>query len=152
MRRAYTPSEIEACMPAPTPVRQQASARTFTNFEVKGLEEIQRALACIPPRIPGHGTYPMYRNILWGLIKACVEAGASADTAISMMAAHSPQWPGIDQVAHSGGSEITAGSFWYWASQHGYELLRRKRSCRRRSAIRRPSAYVVAERRRNSCG
>ena len=94
----------------------------------------------------------MYRNILWGLIKAVEEAGSSSATAISLMASHSPQWKNIDQVASSGGADITAGTFWYWATQHGYRRLQRNQSCRHRRSVRRPSVYIAAERRRSIRG
>lgn len=126
----YTLEDIAACIPAPQPApvdRRIEQARTFTDYEAQGLDEIQRALGCIPPRVPGGGTYPMYRNILWGLIAAVDEAGSSDDTAISMMAAHSPQWHGIDQIARSGGDDVGAGTFWYWAKEHGYRAPRRPR-------------------------
>lgn len=113
-------AELAAKLPQPELLQHHAAARSFTDYEAQGLDEIQRALQCIPPRVPGQGTYPMYRNVLWGLIKAVEEAGGSADAAISMMASHSPQWRGLEQVAHSGGAEITAGTFWYWGKQHGY--------------------------------
>lgn len=121
----YTLAELAARIPAPEVVQRHVAARTFTDYEAQGLDEIQKALQCIPPRVPGGGTYPMYRNILWGLIKACEEAGSSADTAISIMASHSPQWRGIDQVAGSGGADVQAGTFWYWAKEHGYRAPRR---------------------------
>jgi hypothetical protein len=121
----YTLADLAARLPEPAIDRRIEQARTFTDYEAQGLDEIQKALNCIPARVPGGGTYPMYRNILWGLIKACEEAGSSADTAISMMASHSPQWSGLDQIARSGGADITAGTFWYWAKEHGYRAPRR---------------------------
>jgi predicted P-loop ATPase len=62
----------------------------------------------------------MYRNILWGLIKACEDAGKSAADAVQMMKTHSPEWDGIEQVAYSGGTQINAGSFWYFAKENGF--------------------------------
>ncbi len=121
----YTLADLAARLPEPEIVQRHVAARTFTDYETQGLDEIQKALSCIPPRVPGGNTYPMYRNILWGLIRACQETGSSAETAISMMASHSPQWRGIDQVAGSGGAEVTAGTFWYWAKEHGYRAPRR---------------------------
>jgi putative DNA primase/helicase len=123
----YTITEFAATMPAPVVDKRHEQARTFTDYETQGLDEIQRALAAIPPRVPGEGTYPIYRNILWGLIKAVEEAGSSASTAISMMESHSPQWKGIDQVASSGGADVAAGTFWYWAKEHGYRAPRKIR-------------------------
>jgi putative DNA primase/helicase len=121
----YDPGAIERVLPEPIREAKHQAARAFTDYEAQGLDEIQRALGCIPPRVPGGNTYPMYRNILWGLIAAVEEAGSSEDTAISMMAAHSPQWHGIDQIARSGGDDVGAGTFWYWAKEHGYRAPRR---------------------------
>ncbi len=121
----YSITEFAATMPVPVVDTRIEQARRFTDYEAQGLDEIQRALQAIPPRVPGGNTYPMYRNILWGLIAAVEEAGSSAATAMSMMASHSPQWHGIDQVAGSGGDDVAAGTFWYWANQHGYRAPRR---------------------------
>lgn len=123
----YTATEFAVTMPPPVVDRRQEQARTFTDYEVQGLDEVQRALQAIPQRVPGEGTYPIYRNILWGLIAAVQEAGGSRDTAISMMESHSPQWKGIDQVASSGGADVAAGTFWYWAKEHGYRAPRKIR-------------------------
>jgi putative DNA primase/helicase len=121
----YTADAIASRLPAPVVAARIEQARTFTDYETQGLDEIQKALNCIPARVPGGNTYPMYRNILWGLMAACEEAGSSRDTAIAMMANHSPQWGGIDQVARSGGADVAAGTFWYWAKEHGYRAPRR---------------------------
>ena len=64
----------------------------------------------------------MYRNILWGLIKACEDAGKTKTDAVAMMKNHSPEWGGIEQVAYSGGSQINAGSFWYFAKENGFVI------------------------------
>ena len=123
----YSLTEFAATMPAPVVDQHIEQARTFTDYEAQGLDEIPKSLNHIPPRVPGGGTYPMYRNILWGLIAAVEEAGNSEATAISMMAAHSPQWHGIDQIARSGGDDVGAGTFWYWAKEHGYRAPMRVR-------------------------
>ena len=31
------------------------------------------------------------------------------------MQTHTPSWGGIDQIDNSGGKDITAGTFWFWA-------------------------------------
>ena len=93
----------------------------FKEYRKEDFATVQKALAHIPPRTPGSNTYHMYRNILWGLIKACEDAGKSSADAISLMREHSPAWGGLDQVAQSGGQKIEANSFWYWAMQHGYK-------------------------------
>ena len=87
------------------------------------LEQIRTALAAIPRRVAGSNTYADYRNILWGLIQACEQAGHGREQAIALMEAHSPSatsgWD-IRQVASSGGEQISAATFWFHARQHGW--------------------------------
>ena len=87
------------------------------------LEQIRSALAAIPRRVAGSNTYADYRNILWGLIQACEQAGHDRELAIALMEAHSPSascgWD-IRQVASSGGEQISAATFWFHARQHGW--------------------------------
>ena len=45
--------------------------------------EIGNALAAIPPRVAGSNSYGTYRNILWGLIGACQEAGRDREAVCS---------------------------------------------------------------------
>jgi hypothetical protein len=85
--------------------------------------DICSALAAIPPRVAGSNTYGVYRNILWGLISACQEAGHQKEEAITLMEAHSPSgesgWD-VRQVASSGGEEIGAATFWFHARRCGW--------------------------------
>ncbi|EAQ67834.1 AAA domain-containing protein [Synechococcus sp. RS9909] len=87
------------------------------------LEQIRAALAAIPRRVAGSNTYADYRNLLWGLIQACEQAGHDRELAIALMEAHSPSascgWD-IRQVASSGGEQINAATFWFHARQHGW--------------------------------
>ncbi|MGB5134338.1 MAG: AAA family ATPase [Prochlorococcaceae cyanobacterium] len=87
------------------------------------LEQIRAALAAIPRRVAGSNTYADYRNLLWGLIEACEQAGHDRELAIALMEAHSPSascgWD-IRQVASSGGEQIGAATFWFHARQHGW--------------------------------
>lgn len=87
------------------------------------LEQIRSALAAIPQRVAGSNTYADYRNLLWGLIQACEQAGHDRELAIDLMEAHSPSascgWD-IRQVASSGGEQIGAATFWFHARQHGW--------------------------------
>ena len=87
------------------------------------LEQIRTALAAIPRRVAGSNTYADYRNLLWGLIQACEQAGHDRELAIALMEAHSPSascgWD-IRQVASSGGEQISAATFWFHARQHGW--------------------------------
>jgi phage/plasmid-associated DNA primase len=116
----YSAADIENCLPSEHVYEQLQKARQFQYDRTHTVDEIRQALGLIPQRVPGGGTYPMYRNLLWGLIKAVEEAGGSEDTAIAMMEAHSPQWTGIRQVASSGGENITAATFWFFAKEHGW--------------------------------
>lgn len=118
----YDLAEFELLLPAP--VERGAPTRTLT--------EIRDALSRIPPRVPGTGTYPSYRNLLWGLIAAVEEAGGKKDQAIALMEDHSPQWRNLRQVAESGGEKITAATFWYCAKEHGYELKSTSQNFRHR--------------------
>lgn len=94
-----------------------------SDYPPRPLEQIEEALSFIPRRTAGTNTYEIYRNILWGLIKACEEAGSNREMAIALMEFHSPSkhcgWD-IEQVARSGGDEITAATFWWHARQHGW--------------------------------
>ena len=87
------------------------------------LEQIRSALASIPRRVAGSNTYADYRNLLWGLIQACEQAGHDRELAIALMEAHSPSascgWD-IRQVASSGGEQIGAATFWFHARHHGW--------------------------------
>ena len=116
----YTVKDIEDCLPNKVQTEKIKKSKQFKEYRKGTFEDIKEALNCIPPRIPGSGTYDYYRNLLWGLVKACHDANRSESDAISLMQQHSPQWGGIDQVARSGGKLIEAGTFWYLARESGY--------------------------------
>ena len=122
----YKSKDIEKCLPTKKMHSMNMESQRFSGYEKSNLETVEKALARIPSRKPGSGTYHKYRNILWGLIKACEEAGKDKHTAISLMATHSPSWKGIEQIADSGGQKINAGSFWYWAKEHGFKAIPQK--------------------------
>ena len=121
----YSYEELDACLP-PLQTPQTAPSLKLPpkggNYPSGTLRDIVDALRCIPPRVPGTGTYPEYRNLLWGLISALAEAdsGYGPELAITLMEAHSPQWRDVPQVANSGGDQISAGTFWHLAKQHGW--------------------------------
>ena len=118
--KKYSYKDIEACLPTLKQHEKVKNAVSFDEFEKAPIDVVEKALFCIPPRKPNTNTYHMYRNILWGLIKACEDAGKSAADAVALMKNHSPEWGGIEQVAYSGGSQINAGSFWYFAKENGF--------------------------------
>ena len=118
--KKYSYKDIEACLPTLKQHERVKNSVSFDEFEKAPMDVVEKALFCIPPRKPNTNTYHMYRNILWGLIKACEDAGRSAADAVALMKNHSPEWGGIEQVAYSGGSQINAGSFWYFAKENGF--------------------------------
>ena len=118
--KKYTIKDIEDCLPNKVQTEKIKKSKQFKEYRKGSFDDIKEALNCIPPRVPGSGTYDYYRNLLWGLIKACNDANRSSADAISLMQQHSPEWSGIDQIARSGGSQIEAGTFWYLARESGY--------------------------------
>ena len=118
--KKYSYKDIESCLPTLKQHERVKNSVSFDEFEKAPMDVVEKALFCIPPRKPNTNTYHMYRNILWGLIKACEDAGKSAADAVQMMKTHSPEWHGIEQVAYSGGTQINAGSFWYFAKENGF--------------------------------
>ena len=118
--KKYSYKDIEQCLPTFKQHEKVKNSVTFKEYEKAPFDVVEKALHCIPPRQPNTNTYHMYRNILWGLIKACEDAGKTAQDAVDLMKHHSPEWGGIEQVAFSGGSQINAGSFWYWAKENGF--------------------------------
>ena len=125
----YSAEELDAVLPAlatpssPSQPKPKKFPPNGGNYNKDRLPDIAAALDLIPRRKGGHGTYGDYRNILWGLIDACAEAGYSDQVAIDLMEAHSPSkqcdW-NVAQVARSGGEQITAGTFWWHCQQHGW--------------------------------
>ena len=57
---------------------KMVEASRCSDYKARSLDEIREALAKVPARVrPGTGTYHIYRNLFWGLIKACEEAGSN---------------------------------------------------------------------------
>lgn len=91
--------------PLPEKKKKKADSADSRNFPSSTEEEIVSALHCVPPRPgAGSGTYPLYRNLLWGLIAALKETDLPypEEEAIALMEAHSPSeecgWD-VEQVA-----------------------------------------------------
>ena len=109
--------ELDALLPL---IPKREIVRKVAGYDQGTMSEVVEALGCIPARTgAGTGTYTMYRNILWGLIKACEEAGGSRDDALGLVAG----WEGIDtqQVGSYDATQVHASTFWWWAYQYGYQ-------------------------------
>jgi hypothetical protein len=94
----YTPQQLEACLPDEQTHSRLVQASQFTDYKTHSFLDIQDALNCIPSAVPKSGQYPFFRNLMWGLIQACEEAGGSVDQAIAMMRRHSPDFAEVEQV------------------------------------------------------
>ena len=116
----YTVRDIEKGLPSRKMYEKMIEAGRYSDYKPRSLEEIREALSFVPARKAGTGTYHIYRNLFWGLIKAVEEAGGTRDQAISLMQANSPSWKGLQQIATSGGEKVTAGTFWYWAKHFNW--------------------------------
>jgi len=116
----YTVRDIEKGLPSRKIHEKMIEAGRYSDYKPRTLDEVREALDKVPARKAGTGTYHIYRNLFWGLIKAVEEAGGSRDQAISLMQANSPSWKGLHQIATSGGEKVTAGTFWYWAKHFGW--------------------------------
>ena len=118
---------VELLPPLPERKKKKSAESTDSrNFPSSTEEEIVSALQCVPRRPgAGSGTYPLYRNLLWGLIAALKETDLPypEEEAIALMEAHSPSeecgWD-VEQVARSGGEEINAGTFWHIVKENGH--------------------------------
>ena len=116
----YTIRDIEKGLPSRKIHEKMIEAGRYSDYKTRTLDEVREALDKVPARKAGTGTYHIYRNLFWGLIKAVEEAGSTRDQAISLMQANSPSWKGLQQIASSGGEKVTAGTFWYWAKHFGW--------------------------------
>ena len=116
----YTIRDIEKALPSRKIHEKMIEAGRYSDYKARTLDEVREALDKVPARKAGTGTYHIYRNLFWGLIKAVEEAGSTRDQAISLMQANSPSWKGLQQIATSGGEKVTAGTFWYWAKHFGW--------------------------------
>jgi phage/plasmid-associated DNA primase len=112
----YSIADIEACLPDEAHYHHQQQAARHTEHTPRTSDDIRDALDAIPSAIPNQKQYPFYRNLLWSLIKVV----GDTEQAVAMMQRHSPLFAEAPQVARSGGDQITAGTFWYWAKHHGW--------------------------------
>ena len=116
----YSARDIEKALPSRKMYDKMVEANRYSDYKPRTIDEIREALDKVSPRKAGTGTYHIYRNLFWGLIKAVEEAGGTRDQAISLMQSNSPGWKGLHQIASSGGEKVTAGTFWYWAKHFGW--------------------------------
>ena len=115
--KCVTLRELDTLLPL---IPKRGIKRKVAGYDSGTMAEVADAIKHIPPRPgTGTGTYPMYRNILWGLIKACEEAGGTRADAMDMVA----DWEGIDiqQVGSYEPTQVHASTFWWWAYQYGYQ-------------------------------
>ncbi|WP_413405881.1 MULTISPECIES: hypothetical protein [unclassified Synechococcus] len=121
-----TAEQMDQLLPSKAAIHQSEEIRSQpssnSDFEPRSFDEIRKALDCIPPRVPGTGAFFQYRNALWGLQCALKEIGCDPAEAINLFRDHSPEWRDVDQVAGFDHSQMSAGSFWWFAGQHGYDL------------------------------
>jgi hypothetical protein len=92
----------------------------FTSYDEKRvpIEEVIAAVAYLPIRIPGAGTYGLCRDALWGL---CDAVGISE--AARLYEQHSPSggdWDVRKVAGQFRPGDITSGTFWWFAKQGGY--------------------------------
>jgi hypothetical protein len=120
----YVASDIEECLPVE---EEEKKRERHKELEVRSLDEIKGALAKIPAAVPKQGQYGYYRNLLWGLMAACVEVGATEADAVELLRDHSPEFREIDACAKYKVEKVGAGTFWYYARQSGWEPERRQR-------------------------
>ena len=106
-------------------LRQRPEPKKFypkdLKFDDPTVKDIEDALARIPRRQSGGGTYEEYRNILWALCSACEDVGLSVHDAERMMEAHSPSktcgW-NIPQIVRSRtNNSIGASTLFYYAKK-----------------------------------
>ena len=95
----YSARDIEKALPSKKMHDKMVEANRYTDYKPRSLDEIREALDKVPARKAGTGTYHIYRNLFWGLIKAVEEAGSTRDQAISLMQSNSPSWKGLQQIA-----------------------------------------------------
>ena len=121
--KEYSIEDIAQVLPEP-----KAEAPRYKKKITKSdwtLRDVGEALDAIPTRVTGNNTYEEYRQIAWGLKAIVKEIGYSESLAIDLMERHSPSgkvsgW-NIPQVMRSGGERTGAGTFIYYAQQHGYK-------------------------------
>ena len=123
--KEYSLEDIEQVLPIPEVkalLHKEVKRTTKTDWT---LRDIVIALDHIPTRVTGNNTYEEYRQIAWGLKAILKDIGQPESMAIDLLEAHSPSgkvsgW-NIPQVIRSGGERVGAGTFIYYAQQHGYK-------------------------------
>lgn len=119
----YLAADIDALIPAPDQQRAielGRGNRDRTEFPTATLDDIRDALNKIPPAVPKAGERPFWVRLTAGLIRACEEAGANAETAQALIEAHSPGFREAYQMPSWKFEAINANTFWYWARRHGW--------------------------------
>ena len=84
----YEAAQFEELLPLVPSAMTCGSTPRKSTRTIGDLRQINEALDCIPRRVEGAGTYADYRNILWGLVDACAEAGYGKDFAAKSSCIH----------------------------------------------------------------
>lgn len=121
------PAATSGSLPAPAP---SITGRpplvlddgTRPDQPARSLDQIRQALDRIPPYASGRGQRREFIRFAGGLRAAVKDAGGSDDTALELALAHSPGVHDLADYWLSEWTEIDAGSFWWIADQHGYDL------------------------------
>lgn len=95
---------------------------TRPNQPPRSIDQIRQALRLIPPYASGRGQRREFIRFAGGLRAAVKDAGGTDDTALQLALAHSPGVHDLADYWLSEWTEIDAGSFWWIADQHGYDL------------------------------
>jgi len=115
------PPELEATPQRPqprAPRRPQGERRPIG--PARSLQQIQEALAAVPPITPGTGQRETFRALAWGLLSAVRQAGESDAAALDLLTRHSPQVADAADYLATDPHTISAGSFWHLAKAAGW--------------------------------
>ena len=121
--KEYSIEDIAQVLPKPE-VEAPRYKKVITKSDWT-IKDVAAALDAIPTRVSGNNTYEEYRQLAWGLKALVKDIGYPESLAVDLMEAHSPSgkvsgW-NIPQVMRSGGERTGAGTFIYYAQQHGYK-------------------------------
>lgn len=122
---AALPPVLELPEPTPTPATAAPPPRHRHDLPPRDLEEIEQAVAYIPMRVVGQGTYETSRRALCGCAAALAEIG-HADPERHALELLAGKWPDRATATQALASSTTreAATFWRIAADHGFNLSR----------------------------